>query len=367
MNTQELECLYKGFSLGRSLGEGANGKVRLATYAKLNVPGDALAAKLRVKGTNKVAIKIMPKRNKAEISNEFKAMRRAKGSENIVEIYGKFNGIENTYLIMEFCHCGDLTNHLETVYKDSPYLSESKAKEYLRSIVTGVKYCHDHGIAHRDLKFENVLVDRYGVVKLADFGSAEFPDHYPDGLLDTFIGTPSYMAPEVVLGYLDKGQAYDGYKADSWSVGIILFKLLTGKQPHAPLPWQLLYNLIQKKTFRQRLPADVNLSPDCIDLLGRLLDRDTKSRASLQEILEHPWLKLEEVHEKKNLPVKLMDEKSPLMVQKQSQDVRAKNGYNKLKTLIVVNGKIVHRDERKPARRPFYPNGHHFTPQEWWE
>ncbi|XP_066910116.1 uncharacterized protein [Clytia hemisphaerica] len=253
MNTQEIECVYQGFRLGRTLGEGAYGKVRLATYVNLNVPDDALAAKLRSKGTNKVAIKIMPRENKHLIRKEYKAMLRAKTSSNVVEVYTKFDGKKNSYIVMEYCHNGDLSHYLSP----APFVEEQKAKELFKII-------------------------------LKDFGVSEF---FGDGLLSSYCGTASYMAPEMIRGYLGDHIRYDGTKSDNWSLGIILFELLT----------------------------------ECLHLLGRLLEKDPKQRANLGGSSETSLVDSEKKRDEKvaqNQEVQTAKLVAEEQVTRPSQDVR---------------------------------------------
>jgi len=284
-------------------------------------------------------------------------MLRAKTSSNVVEVYTKFDGKKNSYIVMEYCHNGDLSHYLSP----APFVEEQKAKELFKIILKGVNECHQLGICHRDLKMENIFVDKNGELKIADFGVSEFFDDSLDGLLSSYCGTASYMAPEMIRGYLGDSIRYDGTKSDNWSLGIILFELLTGKRPYPAFEWRILSNLIEKKSFAERLPAEISLSQECLHLLGRLLEKDPKQRATLEEVLRHPWLTAKKRDEKvaQHQAVQTTKLVADEQVTRPSQDVRVKNGNNKI-NICIING-------QQDNIIKIYPNGHHFQPSEWWE
>ena len=128
--------------------------------------------------------------------------------------------------------------------------TEEQARFYFRQLCEGVKYCHDQGICHRDLKPENLLVDDHGNLKISDFGlSAMYTGGTDAGgraeLLHTTCGTPNYVAPEVLN---DKG--YDGFAADMWSMGVILYVLLAGYLPFDEPHMSALFRKIQKAEYK---------------------------------------------------------------------------------------------------------------------
>lgn len=152
----------------------------------------------------------------------------------------------------------------------------------------GVRYVHAQGVAHRDLKPENLLIGKTGL-KIADFGlsniqltsSGEVPDQMH---LQTVCGTPNYVAPEV----LEK-EGYNGFLADVWSCGVINYVMLSGylpfRDPNIP-------NLLAKI-----LKGDYEMCPHfsapCADVTGKMLQRDPAARATVQEIVSHPWFMVE--------------------------------------------------------------------------
>ena len=123
------------------------------------------------------------------------------------------------YFVMPFIHGAEMYKY----YCKKNYLAEDEVKFYITQIVLGVGYLHDKGIAHRDLKLENILVDQDGYVKLIDFGLASrfenFSEHFD------YVGTPQYMAPEIYSG------ASHGFGVDWWAVGVLIYELLFGNVP----------------------------------------------------------------------------------------------------------------------------------------
>ncbi|XP_066918764.1 uncharacterized protein [Clytia hemisphaerica] len=243
MSIEAHECLQHGFVLGRTLGEGGFAKVKEASYANFTDPSDSFSNKLRALGhRNKVAIKIIKPTNfdkaslfEESLRQEIKAMRAFQGHLN-------FSSRRNTaYLVLEYCDGGDLLSFDGHNEKDS--------KAICQALVGAMKVAHDKSIVHRDLKLDNILLDESGKIKISDFGISSFPSSR-DHLCDTFCGTMSHMAPEVVRGYNGTCDArYDGQKADVWSLGVILFELVTGC-----LPYQHTNNPLQFEKQLQRFP-----------------------------------------------------------------------------------------------------------------
>jgi len=179
---------------------------------------------------------------------------------------------------MELAEGGELFDHI----LHYNHFKESRARTYFRQIVSGLEYMHAHLVVHRDLKPENILLDSKLNVKINDFGLSSFIS--PGVRMSTFCGSPIYAPPEIVLR-----RSYDGPLVDVWSIGVILFTMVTGH-----LPWKLrgnrIENLEDMLQGRFDIPPSVKLTPDCVDLLKRMLVPDPKKRASLDEIRMHKWV-----------------------------------------------------------------------------
>ncbi|XP_019053298.1 PREDICTED: serine/threonine-protein kinase ATG1c isoform X2 [Nelumbo nucifera] len=162
---------------------------------------------------------------------------------------------------------------------------ETTAKLFMQQLAAGLQILRDNNLIHRDLKPQNLLRstnDDQSILKIADFGFAR--SLQPRGLAETLCGSPLYMAPEIM-----QLQKYDA-KADLWSVGAILFQLVTGKTPFTGSNQiQLLQNIV--KSNELRFPPDNNdLSSDCIDLCQKLLRRNPVERLTFDEFFNHPFL-----------------------------------------------------------------------------
>jgi serine/threonine-protein kinase HSL1, negative regulator of Swe1 kinase len=193
---------------------------------------------------------------------------------NILRLYDVWETSSELYLILEYAEGGELFDYL----CDKGPLPRSEALSHFQQIITALHYCHRFNIAHRDLKPENILLDKNKNIKIADFGMAVWQGK--SDMLKTACGSPHYAAPEVI-----NGERYNGTASDVWSCGVILYALLTGRLPFDDediVP--LLEKVRQGKYF---LPADMD--PQAKDLISKMLEKDTKKRITVAEILKHPF------------------------------------------------------------------------------
>ena len=240
-----------------------------------------------VKALNKLdnkmyACKVMAKtviegeRDKIMFQREIDAMAFMR-HPSLVALRDFFWDERNYYMIMDLCNGGELFDYI--VQHDR--LDEASAAYLFKQIVQAVKYCHQLGVAHRDLKPENILIQKFPIVKLTDFGLCGFMNGHR--LLQTFCGSPCYCSPEC-LQRVD----YDGRKSDVWSLGVILFAMVTGEHP-----WNILNMSIM---LRQILTASFTfpgyVSPLCRDLINSMLVVDPNERATIERVEAHSWLKL---------------------------------------------------------------------------
>lgn len=175
---------------------------------------------------------------------------------NIVKIFEAFETENHVYLVMEYVAGGSLHSYL----KDQPNrrLDEEEAKRIFKQIMTALQYCHRKSIAHRDIKLENILLDENKNVKLIDFGfSTCIPN---DKKIKMFCGTPSYMAPEIVMK-----EEYAGPPADIWASAVLLYALMNGCFPFRGATDKELYRRIQRGTF---VLQNQKLSDEFIELLS---------------------------------------------------------------------------------------------------
>jgi len=255
-----------------TLGVGAFGKVKRARHMQTGA---------------EVAVKIMDKGDIA--ANDFSAnvkreifIMRTLSHRNIVNLREVLSSKTKLYLVMDLVRGGELF----TMIEKQGELDERTARCFFQQLVDGLAYCHTKGVCHRDLKPENLLVDEHNVLKITDFGVSSMREagtQSNEMLLQTSCGTPYYVAPEVL--FASKRGGYDGEKADSWSVGVILFLLLSGELPFMNEDMNKLYEEI--KTMKIRYPKEIK--GDAKELLKKLLERDPIKRWSLEQVKTHKW------------------------------------------------------------------------------
>eukprot|EP00669_Euglena_mutabilis_P004697 TRINITY_DN16045_c0_g1_i1.p1 TRINITY_DN16045_c0_g1~~TRINITY_DN16045_c0_g1_i1.p1 ORF type:complete len:402 (-),score=55.55 TRINITY_DN16045_c0_g1_i1:762-1910(-) len=200
----------------------------------------------------------------------------------IIDLKEVFQTKDTLYLVMELLLGGALSVRLKAAAR----FPEALARRYARNVLLAVEYIHRVGIAHRDLKPANMLLASdadTSEVKIVDFGLAVLIGH--DATLDTLCGTLAYMAPEILNGY-PYGQA-----VDMWAVGVILYQMVSGVCPFAGNSRAAIGGHIARglRNLQTDFPADV--SPDCRDLVRRLLDPTPAHRITAPDSLNHPWIR----------------------------------------------------------------------------
>ena len=269
------------WKLGRTLGRGLTGRVRLAK----NIDTGKLAA-----------VKIVPKSNFKKLENpKYRRLASPDGKDhlpygiereiiimkliahpNIMGLYDVWENKNDLYLILEYIEGGELFDYLIKRGK----LQEFEAVSYFKQIIHGIGYLHQLNICHRDLKPENLLLDFNKNIKIADFGMAAL--EIKEKLLETSCGSPHYASPEIVAG-----KNYHGAPSDIWSCGIILFALLTG---HLPFDDENIRKLLLKvQNGKFLMPPDLSL--EAKDLITKMLQVNPADRVTIDEILLHPLLK----------------------------------------------------------------------------
>ncbi|NXP05537.1 ULK3 kinase, partial [Thinocorus orbignyianus] len=235
-----------------------------------------------------VAIKCVSKKslNRASVENLLTEIEILKAIRHphIVELKDFQWDSDHIYLIMEFCAGGDLSRFIRM----RRILPEKVARIFLQQLACALKFLHDRNISHLDLKPQNILLSapENPQLKLADFGFAQHMSPWDEK--HVLRGSPLYMAPEMVCR-----QQYDA-RVDLWSVGVILYEALFGKPPFASRSFAELEEKIRSDRAIE-LPSRPPLSPECRDLLGRLLERDPLKRISFQDFFAHPFVDMEHV------------------------------------------------------------------------
>lgn len=260
--------LYIYNSLSARLGSGTFGSVYKGAF--ISKSGQEFPA----------AIKIFNSRAVQE-SKELEGMI-LQGLEhpNVVRVYQTgVHDKEGYYIAMELCETtlkGFLHKHAIKKF------SEREARAFFTEVCRGVKYLQSKNVVHRDIKFENILIDSNNNLKLADFGLAKLMDEA--SLTTTTCGSTHIMAPEIF-----KRQPY-GKATDIWALGVVLFGMLTGDE--------CIFKNVNRVEYEERMkhfkmitfPPDTDLSLQARDLIVKILNPDPSKRLTIDQILEHPWM-----------------------------------------------------------------------------
>ena len=232
---------------------------------------------------NTVAIKKLDVDNvyklKKNIKREIELHKKIK-HRNIINLYDVIydTNLHYVYLVLEYCQSGDFSK-----FQNKRPIKEIFIQKYINDLANGLKYLNDLNIIHRDLKPQNLLMSDCGDLKIGDFGFAkEFEEM--DDLKNTYCGSPLYMAPEI-LHY----RKYNS-KSDLWSVGIIIYEMITGKPPYHVKNFYQLMKLIEKDEIILSQHYKNTISNNLHDLLSKLLIKDPIYRIDWCDFFKNKWL-----------------------------------------------------------------------------
>ncbi|XP_075754246.1 citron Rho-interacting kinase isoform X6 [Pelodiscus sinensis] len=203
----------------------------------------------------------------------------------IPQLHCAFQDKKNLYLVMEYQPGGDLLSLLNR-YEDQ--LDETMVQFYLAELVLAIHSVHHMGYVHRDIKPENILIDRLGHIKLVDFGSAAKMTTNKMVNARLPVGTPDYMAPEMLAVLNGDGKASYGPECDWWSLGIIAYDMIYGKTPFTEGTATKTFNNIMNFQRFLKFPEDVKVSNEFLDLVQSLLC-GPKERLNYEGLCCHPF------------------------------------------------------------------------------
>ncbi|KAL8663047.1 MAG: hypothetical protein Q9202_004187 [Teloschistes flavicans] len=306
-SSSKKETNFGGYVLGKTLGEGEFGKVRLGW---------------RKEGSVQVAVKLIRRDalggNPSRLPKIYREINILQGLShpNIVRLHEMTETDKYIGIVLEYASGGELFDFI-LLHR---YLKDTNARKLFAQLISGVGYLHKKGIVHRDLKLENLLLDRNKNIIITDFGFAntfnpqdqldeeieynltnrEFVKRrgleqvQGDGkrrgdLMQTSCGSPCYAAPELVV----TDSLYTGRKVDVWSCGVILYAMLAGYLPFDDDPANPEgdnINLLYKYIVSTPLTFPEYVTPHARDLLRRILVPDPRKRADLFEVARHSWL-----------------------------------------------------------------------------
>ncbi|KAL4224236.1 hypothetical protein ACF0H5_017689 [Mactra antiquata] len=283
------DCFNHGYRVEKTVGEGAYAKVKLAEVLTSKLARNpSMCEHVDTEGNFKVAIKVIEARCvpreflKKFLPRELENHCPLPVHKNVVRVFEQFKTADRYYVVMEYCSNGDLLDLINCRISEScKGLGEDKARSLFKMMAEGMNHIHANGIVHRDLKCENILLDKGNNIKITDFGfSCKFTPG-ETSLLKTSCGSYAYTAPEVI-----KLKPYDGTKSDVWSLGIILFAMLNGRLPFNDAQLTEL----EEDMKMQRLRFERNVSFESMVLVRRILQYNPSNRPTMAEILSDTWL-----------------------------------------------------------------------------
>ncbi|CDW74871.1 protein kinase domain containing protein [Stylonychia lemnae] len=271
------------YKIGKALGLG---KIRiLFSQSKLGSFGEVRKCISKLTGTMR-AVKILNKatlqiKDQKRFLYEIELLREL-DHPNIVKVFEYFNDTDKIYIVTELCTGGELYEEMNK--RRGKGFSEEEGGIIIQQLLSAVNYCHLNNIVHRDIKPENILIDskKGDQIKLIDFGTAQ---KFTTGksMTQTF-GTAYYIAPEVLTSSYDQ-------KCDVWSIGVIMYMLLSGKPPFDGVDDKQIIKKVKKGEIHVNTIEWKKKSRDAIDLLKKMLTKEAQKRVSCQEALDHPWIR----------------------------------------------------------------------------
>ncbi|XP_039301978.1 testis-specific serine/threonine-protein kinase 4 [Solenopsis invicta] len=241
-----------GYNLGKTIGAGSYATVKIAKSDRYNC---------------QVAVKIVPKfQAPGDYLTKFlpREIAVVKGLKhpNLIRFLQTIETTHRVYIIMEYALNGSL---LDVIRRDT-YIDEIRSRKWFRQLLEVIDYCHEHGIVHRDVKCENLLMDQRFNVKLSDFGFARGQMKLKNGewsLSTTYCGSYAYASPEIL-----RGIPYQPQLSDIWSMGVVLYAMVYGRLPFDDKNYAQLLKQVQSKVV---FPKHPKVSQSCRSLITRIL------------------------------------------------------------------------------------------------
>ncbi|CDO95833.1 unnamed protein product [Kluyveromyces dobzhanskii CBS 2104] len=276
----ELKGIHKYYSISDSIvGQGAFATVKKAVE----------------RSTGKTfAVKIIHKRKVMDkfdgVKRELEVLQKL-NHPRIVKLKDFFEDADNYYMLMEFVSGGDLMDFVAA----HGTVGEDAGREITRQVLEAVKYMHDQGISHRDLKPDNIMIEQDDpvLIKITDFGLAKVQNQ--NTFLNTFCGTLAYVAPEVIDGKnAEDKNSRDLYSSlvDMWSIGCLVYVILTGHLPFSGQSQNELFKQIKRGSYHEGPLKDYRISEEARNFIDCLLNVDPKERMNADKALQHPWMKM---------------------------------------------------------------------------
>ncbi|KDQ50317.1 hypothetical protein JAAARDRAFT_42203 [Jaapia argillacea MUCL 33604] len=271
------------YTLIRNLGVGSSGKVKLARH-------NTIGKEFAIKVISRAQYGMTPpcnaggprpyKKNTKDLSAEARVLREASITKllhhpNICSLHEIFIHSNQYFLVFEYVNGVQMLDYIISRGK----VKERTARKFARQIGSALEYCHRNNVVHRNLCLENILVSETTDITIIDFGLSNLFDL--SACLDTYCATHYFPAPEIL-----DGVPYTGPKVDVWSFGVVLYTIVCGRVPFDAENLPLLHAKIKQGLLKY----PVWITKECKHLLSRMLVTNSSTRASLSEVLCHPWM-----------------------------------------------------------------------------
>ncbi|KAI1437127.1 protein kinase [Xylaria sp. CBS 124048] len=320
--------------LGKTIGAGSMGKVKLA---RKEDGSEHVACKIIPRGSTEDGHHTRAEKERADQSKEIRTAREAAivtllQHPHICGLRDVIRTNYHWYMLFEYVNGGQMLDYIISHGK----LKEKQARKFSRQIASALDYCHRNSIVHRDLKIENILISKTGDIKIIDFGLSNL--FSPRSHLKTFCGSLYFAAPELL-----QARAYTGPEVDVWSFGIVLYVLVCGKVPFDDQSMPALHAKIKKGV----VDYPGWLSNECRHLLSRMLVTDPRHRATMFEVMNHPWL----IKGYGGPPENYLAQREPLTLPLDPEVINAMTGFNFGSSEAIKSQltKIIESDDYKRA------------------
>jgi len=273
---KKSENKISNYEIGHTLGKGAYAIVKVC---KNKITGEKYAMKIYEKS------RLKDSSQKKCVYREIEILKRI-NHKNIAKLYDVITTDKQILILQELVNGISLREYYNNEIRNQKGISEHKSKIFkkiFRQIFDAMNYLHKRNIAHRDIKLENILINKNYEVKIIDFGFGMYnPDNLPQKF---FCGTPNYMPPEIACK-----RPYNGQKADLWSLGVLIYKLYCADFPFKGKNEKDLYKSIQRGKFRM-----ASYTPDYVKkIIVSMIELNPKKRMSCENVLKSEWLKDDE-------------------------------------------------------------------------
>ena len=343
-----------------TIGAGSMGKVKLARHHQtneicaikiVNRATKAFLHKEQSQSPPKTEQELLTRQKKLEkeISRDKRTIREASLGQvlyhpHICRLFEMCTMSNHFYMLFEYVSGGQLLDYI--IQHGS--LREHHARKFARGIASALEYLHGNNIVHRDLKIENIMISTSGEIKIIDFGLSNVYDKHKQ--LHTFCGSLYFAAPELL-----KANPYTGPEVDVWSFGVVLYVLVCGKVPFD----DEVSSVLHEKIKQGKVEYPNHLSIEVISLLSKMLVVDPSRRASLRQVVDHPWMNRGyDSHTKSYLPqrIPLTTEMLDLKVIKEMFRLEFIDNIDDTKDILT---KIITESEYIDLSRQYWENVSH--------